>query len=150
MICNLAFCQAQLMLSLFQGRYLAEQKKLCVCILDLEEAIDRVPRKVVEWAMRKKDIPESLVISVTSLYKGAKTKVKVGTHLSEELEVSVGVHQGSVLSPLLFDIVIDVVSSEIKEGMLQEELYADDLVYIAETMAELHTKFILGKMHLRA
>ena len=48
------------------------------------------------------------------LYKGVMTNVKVGTHLSEEFEVKVGVHHGSVLSPLLFAIVIDVI--EIKVG----------------------------------
>ena len=85
-----------------------------MCFSDLEKAFDR---KVVEWAMRKKGISEALVTAVMSLYKGARTKVKVGTHLSEELGVDVGVHQGSVLSPLLFAIVIDVVTNE---GMLQE------------------------------
>ena len=50
--------------------------------------------------MRKKGIPKALIRAVMSLHKGAK-KVKVGTHLSEEFLVNVGVHQGSVLSPLL-------------------------------------------------
>ena len=36
----------------------------------------------------------------------------------------------------MFAIVIDVVTNEIIKGMLQEILYADDLVLIAETMAE--------------
>ena len=61
-----------------------------------------------------------------SLYKGARTKVKVETHLSEQFEVNVVVHHGSVLSPLLFASVIGVVTNEIEEGMLQEILYADD------------------------
>ena len=69
--------------------------------------------------MRKKCIPDVLVTAVMSLYKGAWTKVKVGTHFTEEFEVKVGVHQGSVLSPLLFAIVVDVVTNEIKEVMLQ-------------------------------
>ena len=51
-----------------------------MCFVDLEEALDRIPRKVVELAMRKKGIPEALVRAVMSLNKGAKTKVKVGTH----------------------------------------------------------------------
>ena len=72
--------------------------------------------------MRRKRIPEALVRAVMSLYKGSKTKVKVGTHLCEEFEVSVGVHHRSVLSPLLSAIVIDVVTNEIKEGILQEIL----------------------------
>ena len=103
----------------------------------------------MEWAMRKKGIPEVLVGAVMSLYKGAKTNVKVGTHLSKELEVNVGVHQGSVLSPLLFAIVIDVVLNEIKMGMPQEIFYADDLVLLAETMAELQKKFIVRKVNNR-
>ena len=59
-----------------------------------------------------------------SLYEGAKTKVKVGTRLSEEHEVKVGVNQGSGLPQLLFVIVIDVVTNEIKESILQEISYA--------------------------
>ena len=43
------------------------------------------------------------------------------------------VHQGTVLSPLLFPIVIYVVMNEINYGTLQEVLYADDLVLMAET-----------------
>ena len=48
----------------------------------------------MEWAMRRKGIPEALVKAMMSLYKGANTKVKVGTHYSEEFEVICGVHQG--------------------------------------------------------
>ena len=70
-------------------------------------------------------------------------------YLSEEFEVKVGVHLGSVLSPLLLAIVIDVASNELKEGALQEILHVDDLVLKAETMAEMHKHFIPGKVHLR-
>ena len=74
--------------------------------------------------------------------------MKVGTQLSEEFEVSVGVHQGSVLSPLLLAIVIDVVPNEVKEGTLQEISYADVFDLIADTMAELHKKFHTWKCAL--
>ena len=68
--------------------------------------------------MRKKGIPETLIGAVVGLHRGAWTKVKVGAFLSEELETNVGVHQRQVLLPLLFGIVIDVVTDEIKEGTL--------------------------------
>ena len=68
------------------------------------------PRKVLEWVMRKKGIPEVLDRSVMSLYEGAKTRVKVDSELSEELEVKVGMHQVSVLSSLLVAGVVDVVT----------------------------------------
>ena len=69
--------------------------------------------------MRKEGILEALLRAEMCLCKGAKTEVKVGAHLSEELEVDVGVHQSSDLSPLLFAIVVDVVTNEIKVGSLQ-------------------------------
>ena len=42
------------------------------------------------------------------------------------IEIGVGLHQGSALSPLLF--VIDVITEEIDEGMPWAILFADDLV----------------------
>ena len=78
--------------------------------------------------------------AVLSLLKCARTKVKVGTNLSEELGVNVGVHQGSVLFQLLSAIVIYVFTNEIKEGMSQEILYVDDIATVAETTAELLEK----------
>ena len=124
-----------------QEECLVKQKKLYMCFVDLEKAFDGVPRKFVECAMRKMGNPEALVMTVLSLYKGTSTKVKVEKHFLEEFEVNVGVHQGSILSPLLFAIVVDVVSKNIKEGMLQEILYADDIVLLAGSMAELQEKF---------
>ena len=57
--------------------------------------------------------------------------------LSENFEVKVGLHQGSVLSPLLFAAVMDVVSSEARSGLPSELLHADDLVIMASTMEQL-------------
>ena len=41
----------------------------------------------MEWATRKKGLPEVVVRRAMSLYRGAKTKVKVGLELSEEFLV---------------------------------------------------------------
>ena len=51
--------------------------------------------------------------------------------------MKVGLHQGSVLSPLLFAAVMDVVFSEARSGLPSELLYADDLVIMAPTMEQL-------------
>ena len=55
-------------------------------------------------------------------HKGENTKVKVGARLSEEVGANVRVHQGSVLSPLLFTIVSYVATNEIKNRTFQEIL----------------------------
>ena len=51
--------------------------------------------------------------------------------------MKVGLHQGSVLSPLLFAAVMDVVYIEARSGLPSELLYADDLVIMAPTMEQL-------------
>ena len=48
--------------------------------------------------------------------------------LSSPFSVKVGVHQGSALSPLLFIMVMDVLTEDVRDGSLMEFLYADDLV----------------------
>ena len=106
-----------------------------------EKAFDRVPRKVLEWAMRKRCIPEVMVRAVMSLYEGAKTRVRVGLELFEEFEVKVEVHQGSVLSPLIFAIVVDMVMKSVRNGLMSEMLYTYDLVLTRETMEGLREKF---------
>ena len=45
-----------------------------------------------------------------------------------EFGVRVGVHQGSVLSPLLFTVVLEALSREFRTGCQWELLYADDLI----------------------
>ena len=56
------------------------------------------------------------------------------SELSMEFEVKVGMHQGSVLSPILSVVVVHVVNEFAKEGALSELLYPDDLVLISETI----------------
>ena len=76
--------------------------------------------------MRKKKVPEVMVKAVMNLHDGAKTKVKVGSGLSDKFSVNVGVHQGSVLSPLLFAIVVDAVTERVRGGSINDILHGDD------------------------
>ena len=50
-----------------QEEYLAKETTLYMRLVYQEKAFGRVPRKVVEWAMRKKGIPEAFVTAVLSL-----------------------------------------------------------------------------------
>ena len=74
--------------------------------------------------------------------ESSKTKVKVESEFSEEFYVAVGQHQGFVLSPLLFVIVVNVVTENAREGLMKEVWYANDLVLISETMEGLKERFL--------
>ena len=91
--------------------------------------------------MRRRGIPEAMVRAVMSLYEDAKTKLRVGLELSEEFKVKVGVHQESALSPLLFAIVVDVIMESVRNGLMLEMFYADDLILTSEMMEGLREKF---------
>ena len=123
-----------------QEKYRGSRKKLYFGFVDLEKAFDRVPREVVKWALRKSGVEEWLVQAVMAMYERARTVVRTKDGNSAEFEVKVGLHQGSVLSPLLFIIVMEVLSQNVKEGLPWELLYADDLVLIAESIDELREK----------
>ena len=124
-----------------QEEYQKKDKKLYMCFVDVNKAFDRVPRKVMEWAMRKKGLLGVMVWAVMTLYDGAKTRVRVGSAYSEEFEIKVGVHQGSVLSPLLFAIVVDIITENARRGVANEILYANDLVLMSKSIENSKERF---------
>ena len=56
------------------------------------------------------------------------TSVMASAGRTNEIEIEVELHQGSAHSPLLFVIIIDVITEEIDEGTPWAMLFADDLV----------------------
>ena len=62
--------------------------------------------------MRKLGVDE-WIVKLAGMYENVRSCDRVSKGLSDEFEVKVGVHQGSVLSPLLFIIVLNALSREI-------------------------------------
>ena len=116
-----------------QEKYLARNKELWMAFVDLDEAFDRVPREVVWWALIYLSVDEWIVSVKRAMYEDATTKVILNGRESNTFSVMVGIHQGSVFSPLLFIIVLEALSREFREGLPMELLYADDLVLMAES-----------------
>ena len=130
-----------------QEKYMAKGKLLYFAFVDLEKAFDRVPRKVIWWALRKAGVDEWIVKVVQCMYDGCTSRVRVNDSYSESIDVKVGVHQGSVLSPLLFIIVLEALSREFRTGCAWELFYADDLVIAAETPELLEDKLSTWKLN---
>ena len=79
------------------------------------------------------------------MYANVRSHVCVGEGYSEEFEVKVGVHQGSVLGPLLFIIVLEALSREFNSGVPWEDLYADDIVIITESLEKCVRRLLTSK-----
>lgn len=125
-----------------QEKYMEKKKDLYFTFVDLEKAYDRVPRDLVYWCLRKKQVPEKLVRLVMATYQHSKTVVRTCYGQTEKFPIEVGLHQGSALSPFLFVTVLDTISEEFREGLLKELLFADDLVILAESEEELQGKWL--------
>ena len=125
-----------------QEKYLQKKRKLYHVFVDLEKAFDRIPRRAIEWALRRQLVPERLVQLVMMMYADTRSRVGVAGVLSEDFPIEVGVHQGSALSPLLFILVIEEATKECGGGSIWELLYADDLVLTAESKEEVERKFV--------
>ena len=82
---------------------------------------------------------------VQGMYNNARSQVCVGEGFSKEFEVKVGVHQGSVLSPLLFFIVLEALSHEFRAGVPLEDPYPDDLAIIADSLEECVRRLLIWK-----
>jgi len=133
-----------------QQKYRCKGKKLYFALVDLEKAFDRVPREVTRWALRKAGVDEWLVKAVMVMYESAQTVVRTTEGDSKAFNVKVGLHQGSVSSPLLFVIVMEMISRELRAGLPLELLYADDLILMAESEESLRDKIVKWKSGLKA
>ena len=94
------------------------QKELHMVFTDLEKAYDRIPQQEVWRCLREQGVPEKYVRIVKDTYEDARTQVKTSIGLTSKITVRVGLHQGSSLSPYVFDMILDVMGRGIKEHPL--------------------------------
>ena len=75
---------------------------------------------------------EAEVRMVEGKYKETTARVLVGAGASEELDVKIGLRQGSVLSPLVFIAVLDLISRKtvMKIDAMRKLLYVDDMALV--------------------
>ena len=89
---------------------------------------------MVKWALRKVGVGEWIFSVVTAMYENCKSAVSIGGFTGGAFTVKVGVHPGSILSPLLFIIVMDQLSKVFNVGLPWELLFADDLALMASSL----------------
>ena len=76
---------------------------------------------------------------VEATYEQTNGRVIIGAGMSEQFSVNIGLRQGSALSPLLFIVVMELISRKVSmKDTSRKLLYADDLAIVAEDKEETH------------
>ena len=123
----------------FVEKKLEKQGSMCIGFVDLEKAFDTVSRKMVMETLRWLGVPEAEVGIVEATYQQTNGRVIIGAGMSEQFSVNIGLRQGSALSPLLFIVVMELISGKVSmKDTSRKLLYADDLAIVAEDKEELN------------
>ena len=96
-------------------------------MLDLSAAFDTLDHQILlERLFSSFGICDTALNWFKSYLENRHQKVKINSFYSDELPISFGVPQGSVLGPLLFTLYVYPLSNVIKKSGFDYHLYADD------------------------
>jgi len=104
----------------------------------LEKAYDRVPRQILWKALEKKGVRIAYIGAIKDMYERVSTSVRTQDGDTEDFPITIGMHQGSTLSPYLFTLVFDVLTEHIQELAPRCMLFVDDVVMLGEWREELN------------
>ena len=110
-----------------------EKMNFCFAFVHQDKVFDWVLTDVVSWALRKLGIEEWLVKIIQSMDWSPGCHVRVNGTLSCGFLLQVGLHQSSVLSPMLLIIVMEGLYREMGTGCPEKLLYTEDLTLVSET-----------------
>ena len=119
-----------------QQKYSEKKKEICHIFVDLEKAFDRVTRAAIRWVLKRQLVPERLVELMMELYSGSKSRIRAAGCELSSFEITVEVHQGSELSHLLFNLVMEEARRECSRRVPWDMLYEDDIVITATSREE--------------
>jgi hypothetical protein len=123
-----------------------EQKKdLYMIFIDLEKAYDKVPRNVMWWALQKHKVLSKYIILIKDIYDNVVTSVRTSDGDTNDFPINIGPHQGSALSPYIFDLVMDEVRRDIQGGIHWCMLFANDVVLVDESRIGVDQKLKLWR-----
>ena len=84
------------------------------------------------------------------MYEGVATNVRIYGRLTDEFPITIGVHQGSDLSPFLFSIVMDEITKGNQDELPWCMLFLDDIVLVDETKEGVNTKLEFWRQNIRS
>ena len=132
-------------------KYTKNGGKLYAAFIDFKKAYDKVNRDTLLRSLNKHGIKGRIFSNIKALYSRVEYSIRTTNRTLDPISSNLGLKQGCPLSPILFNLYINDMSSHFKTNnitdkvILQGEelshfLYADDLVIISKSKAGLQEK----------
>ena len=124
------------------------RKEVVVNFIDFKKAFDSLHRPSMWNTLRSYGLPIKIINVIKLLYEGSTSCVRVGGRNTESFEITSGVKQGDVLSPVLFIVVVDWIMRRVVEeddgidwvgnGRLPDLAYADDVALLSKDTRDMN------------
>ena len=121
-------------------------KKTFVAFIDIAKAYDRVWRNGLWHKLLQSGIRGKMWRILKNIYNQVESSVLLGQGLTDFFTIEVGLRQGCLLSPILFDLLLNDLVKELnslKKGVkvghhkISILLFADDIALIADSKEDL-------------
>ncbi|KAL4152688.1 hypothetical protein QTP88_000521 [Uroleucon formosanum] len=120
---------------------------LHLLFIDYKQAYNSINREVLWDTLITFGIPAKIVKMIKLCMNKTRCKVRFNQHISDEFEVKTGLRQGDALSPILFNIALEMVVRKTQKkygGVNLEEnrrqcgvlAYADDIIILGSDSQE--------------
>ena len=115
--------------------------------IDFKKAFDRVWHKGLWRVLHHYGIHPKMINLIENLYKRTQSAIRVGNEVTEWFQQVIGVRQGCILSPDLFNIYLEHIMREALDGLddigarvngrtISNLRFADDIGLLAELLEQ--------------
>ena len=136
---------------LIQHRIEKKDGKVFAVFIDYRKVFERVWHDGLFSVLEQYGIPRKLINIVRDLYSKAKSCIRVNNNLTDWFETTIGVRQGCLLSPDLFNMFLEIILAEAIEDCKKLGINVDgyklkDLALIADCENDLQT--LIERVHV--
>ena len=125
-----------------------QKKNIYFCFIEYAKTFDCVDQNKLWKILKETGIPDNLTCLLRNLYAGQEATVRTDHRTMDWFQIGKGVHQGRILSPLLFNLYAKYLKNNARLDEAQAGIkiagrninnlrYADDTTLMAESEEEL-------------